>query len=266
MASILPQANFALKDAGCGELNVALNAAAVSFALRAGHGARFPDQNFVVHVDDETMLVGTRVGDTFNAVTRGLLGSGAAPHGPRACVYQMADEALIARIISNLENHAHPAGDIVGLPAAPAPNYRTLIELAADVANATTAFANVTGLSFPVLAGVNYRFKGLIVYTPNAATTGIRVSLTGPANPTLLAYAVGSFLSNVGGAANRWDNAQNTYDAGTVSTGALAGTNILEIIGFIRPSANGTLQLRFASEVAVANGIIIRAGSTLERW
>lgn len=145
--------------------------------------------------------------------------------------------------------------------------HRTLVELGSDVASAaSTAFANITGLSFSVTAGVTYRFYGLLLYTTSAATIGVRVSLTSPAT-THLAYATRTGLSATGSAAAEWQNFQATADAGTVSTSSVSTSgNLVVIEGVIRPSANGTVQLRFAPETATANGVVIKAGSSLEWW
>lgn len=64
---------------------------------------------------------------------------------------------------------------------------RQRVSLSADAtANATTTFASITGLSFPVTSGVRYQFECRILYNAALATTGSRWSITGPATPTLL--------------------------------------------------------------------------------
>jgi hypothetical protein len=149
-----------------------------------------------------------------------------------------------------------------------------VISLGSDVAStAATTFQDVTGLSFSMTSGTNYRFHAALQYTTSAITIGLRASVTGPASPTLLAYTTisgtnGTTGGACGSATCAWTNAQNTYDAGTTSTSSVGTTagNILIMDGSIRPSANGTLQLRFAPETATANGIVIKAGSTLEWW
>lgn len=146
--------------------------------------------------------------------------------------------------------------------------YRTLITLEADVAStASTAFQDITGLSFAVTSGTNYRWFAMIAYTTSAASIGIRVSVTTPAT-THLVYHTQVGTSLTGSATASFDNAQNANDAGTVSGTSISTTagNLLMMWGFIRPSANGTVQLRFAPETATANGVIIETGSTVEVW
>lgn len=141
--------------------------------------------------------------------------------------------------------------------------YRTLVTLGSDVSNSTTSFADVTGLSFSVSSGTTYRFEVLIVYDAQAATTGNRWSLNGPAF-TFLGYRVIFHTSN----ANITLNNQNSYDVGTATVNsAFTSGNIVEIKGVIRPSASGTLVVRFASEAPGTNNqITVKAGSTLEWW
>lgn len=173
--------------------------------------------------------------------------------------------------------HTHPQSEVVGLVtdlAAKAPlvhshaGIRNLAVLGSDIASAAVlTFANITGLSFPVVSGTNYRFYALILYTTSAATIGLRVSLTGPAM-THLAYTTHTGITAVGSAAAEFQNYQFVQDAGTISSASLSTTqgNLLVLEGICRPSANGTVQLRFAPETATANGVIIEAGSSLEWW
>jgi hypothetical protein len=159
------------------------------------------------------------------------------------------------------------ANDVQIINTRSAPD-RHLIVLDGDVASsASTSFQNITGLSFPVIAGQNYRWQAVLLYTTSAATIGLRVSLTAPAF-THNAYITQTPIAVAGSASNLWGNGASAADTGTTSTGSMntTGGNILVATGIIRPSADGTVQLRFAPETATANGVIIEAGSTLEWW
>lgn len=134
--------------------------------------------------------------------------------------------------------------------------------LAADVANANATpntLQDVTGLSFDVVANQVYRFFFWIVFDAAATTTGSRFTLDGPAN-NLLAY-VARIATATGstGAQN-----QNAYNAGgPTGSSPYASGNIAEVVGVVRPTAPGTIKLRFASEVA-SSAITVRAGSSVE--
>jgi hypothetical protein len=148
-------------------------------------------------------------------------------------------------------------------------NYRTLVSLGSDVAStASTAFQDVTGLSFTATSGTFYRFYGLLLYTASATTIGVKGSVNGP-SMTILAYDTRSQLSATGSAANDWVNSAATVNAAALVSSTSSATttgNILVIEGVFKPSATGTFILRFAPETATAAGITIKAGSTLEYW
>jgi hypothetical protein len=141
-----------------------------------------------------------------------------------------------------------------------------IVTLGSDVINnsgTANTIANVTGLSFAVTAGVTYNFSALIIYTSAATTTGSRWSISGPASPTLLSYSSSYSLTAI---TNTIINA-NAYDlpAASNATSSFTTGNICKIEGIIKPSASGTVTVRFASEIA-NSAITAKAGSTLTWW
>lgn len=139
-----------------------------------------------------------------------------------------------------------------------------IITLGSDVSNSNgtaCTFASVTGLSFSVTAGTVYRFHAALDYTSAATSTGIGLAATGPA-VNYLSYQYSSPLtSNTLGGGGGTGNNNSGCDGSSKATGA----NTATVDGVVSPSANGTLQLTFASEVA-SSAITIKAGSTLEWW
>jgi hypothetical protein len=140
---------------------------------------------------------------------------------------------------------------------------RSIAVLSADVVNnngTANSIADVTGLSFPVVAGNRYRFRFVIDYTSAATATGSRWSINGPA-ATRLAYTSRYSLT-----ATSWTfNSAVAYDIPAASNATSAATtgNIAVIEGIIAPSANGDVIARFASEVA-SSAITAKAGSFVE--
>lgn len=137
--------------------------------------------------------------------------------------------------------------------------------LAADVVNAhatANTIADVTGLSFPVLANALYDFEFQLVYTAAATTTGARFSINGPAF-TFLNYSSEYSLTTTTTTRNALLQA---YDlpAAANATSAAVGNNWCVIKGVIQPSAAGNVIARFASEVS-ASAITVKAGSFV-RW
>jgi hypothetical protein len=135
------------------------------------------------------------------------------------------------------------------------------VVLGADVIN-NNAVANtiqdVTGLSFSVTGGNTYWFKFVIQYTAAATTTGSRWSINGPATPTMLSYQSEYTLTATTATRNAMLQA---YDLPAASNAtSVVAMNMAIIEGIIKPSGNGTVIARFASEIT-ASAITAKAGS-----
>lgn len=132
--------------------------------------------------------------------------------------------------------------------------------LGSDVANAeagANTITDVTGLSFAVTSGLMYWFRFVIPYTSAAATTGSRWSISGPGSPTFLAYRSTYTLSTTADTTNF----ATAYDLPAASNASsIAAGNLAVIEGYIRPSANGNIIARFASEITVS-AITAKAGA-----
>lgn len=139
-----------------------------------------------------------------------------------------------------------------------------LVVLASDVIN-NNAVANtiqdVTGLSFPVVAGGIYQFEFFIDYTAAATTTGSRWSINGPAFSRLM------LQSNYGLTTTSLTfNQVGAYDqpAAANASSPLTTGNLAYMAGQITPSADGNVIARFASEIA-GSAITAKRGSLL-KW
>jgi hypothetical protein len=165
---------------------------------------------------------------------------------------------------------SHPMSAITGLDAAlsgKAPNHThpyasqiNVTTLGSNVANSTTTNADVTGLVFPVTAGLKYKFKFYLQYDAAAVGTGARFTINGPAM-TSLNYTV----DNSAGTGLRSVVYLTTLDSThTPSAGSHFTTgNVATITGILTPSATGTVIPRFASEVATS-AITVKSGSIVE--
>lgn len=143
-------------------------------------------------------------------------------------------------------------------------NVMNVVVLAEDVVNnnaTLNTIADVTGLSFPVTAGELYWFEFTIPYTSAITTTGSRWAINGPGSPTLLNYRSEYTLT----ATTITVNSATAYDTPAASNASsLTAGNVATIWGFIKPSGNGSVTARFASEIA-NSAITAKAGATL-RW
>jgi hypothetical protein len=118
----------------------------------------------------------------------------------------------------------------------------------ADHNTTAVAFADVPELNFAVTAGVSYNFKFVCLFSAAASTTGSRWAVNGPASPTRLIYRTLFPASTTGLVAN---GAWTLYDQPSAAINSGAPNNNCAIVeGVITPSANGTVSLRFATEIA----------------
>jgi hypothetical protein len=135
------------------------------------------------------------------------------------------------------------------------------VTLSANLAAYTaTALTDATGLSFAVVAGTFYRFTFWVVFQSAATTTGIQLSINAPTSDRLW-YNVDIPLSATG----RVLGNRRAVNVASIGSGVDAINVPLQarIEGHIRPTANGTLIVRYSSEIA-ASGVIVMAGSTGE--
>lgn len=142
-------------------------------------------------------------------------------------------------------------------------NALNTVVLSSDVVNnnaVANTIADVTGLSFSVTAGETYWFQFVIPYTAAATTTGSRWAINGPAAPTMLNYTSEYTLA----ATTKTLNSATAYDIPAASNATSLNTgNVATIWGIIKPSSNGTVIARFASEV-ISSAITAKAGATLQ--
>lgn len=123
-----------------------------------------------------------------------------------------------------------------------------------------TTFTDISGLSFSVTAGKTYWFRFVVPFTVGGTAVGCRFAVNGPASPTILYYQTDVSTSSTLKSINR---GITIYD-GTVTSLNSASTagNLAFIEGIIKPSSDGTLIGRFASESA--NPVTQKAGAFIQ--
>lgn len=131
----------------------------------------------------------------------------------------------------------------------------------ADVVNATTSLADITGLIVNVKAGHKYTFFGALFTVNNASTTGSQFAVNGPTMTSFLAASLGTVTPSVSGAAVSEGSAAAVNTILSADTTGSTSVRLAYIAGAAEPSADGVLQVRCASEVAVAAGITVKRGS-----
>ncbi len=214
---------------------------------------RFLDSVSLFNSDtvNQTVTVAYRASGTDYALTSVTLGPGERMAYGRNGEWAAYNAAGAAKTIAVGTQNVVSAGRSVAL-------------LSADVTNANAVantIADVTGLSFPVVNGTRYWFQFWVHYTAAATTTGSRWSINGPTFSELRYKSEYSLTTttqtiNEGLAAYDLPVASNASSAATGSNHAL-------VYGFITPSADGSVILRFASEV-LSSAIVAKRGSFVE--
>lgn len=154
--------------------------------------------------------------------------------------------------------------DVTGAIKAPTQRLDLMVTVASDVTNATTSFADVTGLVVALKSGKKYVFEAHLTHINNATTTGSRFGVNIGAAPTVLRIStIDTVTGSVTASVHSAGSVTALDTAVTAQTTGSATDTLAIISGFIQPSADGNFAIRCASEVAVAAGLIVRAGSWL---
>jgi hypothetical protein len=139
-----------------------------------------------------------------------------------------------------------------------------LVVSGSDVVNATTSFADVTGLTYPLLSGRKYAVMAYLFHANNASTTGSRFGYNIGAAPTVAQFAEIATVTPSATAAAMSEGSATARDTAIVAqTTGDTGVRLSVFAGYIQPSADGTFAVRCASEVAVAAGLTVKVGSWL---
>lgn len=136
----------------------------------------------------------------------------------------------------------------------------TTKKTADESTTSNTVLTSAAGLSFSVTAGRYYMFDFLVLFRTAATTTGIVLAVSAPA-ATRFGYTSDIPIAADGTAATRhgWGTASDDLNVGT-GVQAANTDYVAYVRGIILPSANGTIQIRFRSEVS-ASSVTVRQGS-----
>ena len=131
----------------------------------------------------------------------------------------------------------------------------------------TQTLADVTDMSFTVVAGVTYRYQFEIIFQSTSASVGIGLSLSIPTSSRFGAMAMIPQSSDGPGAL--YNGAISASDD-VVVTPQVEAANVdymARIVGLITPTVSGTLKLRARNETG-ATAVLIKQGSfaTMEAY
>jgi len=134
-----------------------------------------------------------------------------------------------------------------------------IVQLTADRTNATTSFADVTGLGFTATANKDYIIDAYIMYTTSATTVGINLACNGSTAATAI---VGQTVGNTAATtiAGREFKAYNS--SGGTLTAAISGNNIAIMHILLRNGGSSSnFIIRFAAETT--GSVVVKTGSTI---
>lgn len=135
-----------------------------------------------------------------------------------------------------------------------------------DVTNATTSFADVTGLTCPVQSGKHYNFFAHLIHISSGTTNGARFGVNGPTMNVVRISTIDTVTASVTASAHSAGTVEALDTAATAQTTGSAGQVLGILTGYFNPSASGTFAIRCAAETATANGLIVKAGSWMHIW
>lgn len=158
--------------------------------------------------------------------------------------------------------------DLNGLVKLAASRLDAKLVVSNDVTFATAAtFADVTGLTQALKSGIKYNFEAHLYHISNATTTGAQFGVNIGAAPTTLQIAtIDTVTASVTASAHSAGATTSRDTAATAQTTGSAAITMGILSGYIVPSADGTFAIRCTSEVTVASGVIVKAGSWLRIW
>lgn len=215
---------------------------------------------------------------SFNTRTGTVTLTKADVTGTSLAATDLTDTALLARLASpaltgNPTAPTQAGGDnstklatTAFVTAATSGTGAGVARVTADVTNAGTTMANVTGLSFAIAASDIWFVEYLLFIVPSSAS-GIGFQVTGPASPTKVAFSGAASTDSVGLPVSLSVTAFSSPIGGTI--GFLEASGFSPVSGavhlslYVKNGSNaGTVQLQFVGTSASA-GASIREGSIM---
>lgn len=132
--------------------------------------------------------------------------------------------------------------------------------LTADVTNATTTMANLTGLSVTLKART-YRFLAILYVEDSVAADGVKLDFDGGTATATLFIAHGTVFDT-----SLLLSTQTTALATDLAAATVTGRACIEIHGYITVNAAGTFIPRAAQNSHTAGTLTVYTGSSIDFW
>lgn len=160
-----------------------------------------------------------------------------------------------AKLIGEVSTHSH-AGGGAGMNLLKKTNYQV-------INSGPAVFIDISGLTFPVVNGVDYAFYFYIVFQSSAIATGWKAGVNCPTG-ALDFWATSDIIANgAAGVATHTERHNVVRDDMTLLTGTVTANVDLaiEIRGRYICTQNGTFACRFANELANDTNLVVQRGS-----
>ncbi len=138
---------------------------------------------------------------------------------------------------------------------------RTVLTSNVSTSALSTALVDVTGLTFPIVAGNTYKFTAYLIHTTTAANTGLKWAVNADVAIASIAYRT---LQNSGLVNGFFIHHANTLNSASSNTGATQTNQINSIEGILVANNTGTAIIRFGKSVANAGTLTVISGSFVE--
>ena len=137
------------------------------------------------------------------------------------------------------------------------------VVLSSDVSTtaSSTALVDVTGLSFPIVAGNTYKFTARLIHTASVANIGLKWAVNADVAVSNITYRT---LQNGGVVSAFFIHHANALNSASTNSGATQSNHINTIEGIVVASNTGTAIIRFGKSAANAGTLTCKAGSYVE--
>lgn len=138
---------------------------------------------------------------------------------------------------------------------------RTVLASDVSITAVNTALNDVTGLTFPIVAGNKYKFTAYLVHTVSAANVGLRYAVNANVAVSSIQYRT---LQNGSVVTALYIHHANALDSASSNSGGTVGNTISTIEGMLVANNTGTVIIRFAKSQANAGTLTVKANSFVE--
>ena len=139
---------------------------------------------------------------------------------------------------------------------------RTVLASDVSITATNTTLADITGLSFALVAGNTYKFRAELYVTASPVNVGSKFAVNANVSVSSIVYRTTGASGVATG--NFVHNAFALDSASTANVGSVLSSQFVVIEGLVSASNNGTLIMRFGKGSANAGTLTIKANSIID--